>query len=386
MIWSANRSNGAERSGGDRGRIGSLALVAATALLVGAASPLHAAPVGGRPKATATRPARQAQEIEAELNELSRALAEVTPSMDILFDPAKRKEFVPKALPLLNKMVGLYDELAATVPELKEPIQPIKMELTAIMYLVGDEPATQSLKAMTVSTDAAEATSARAWLLAGRWIAAGTDSALQEKMTAELRDLARLRPDQDMIAQVATLMAKRAASPALRDQMENVIIQNLKGVGAERMAAKIEGERKLRVLENKPLVLQGITADGKKFSSADWKGKVVLVDFWATFCPPCVAELPRMKKVYADHHAKGLEIVGISCDNDPSEHKAYLAENKDAPWTQLYDEKNPGWHPLAKQYNVEGLPAMFLIDKKGIVRSVAAFEDYAEMIPKLLAE
>ena len=385
MIRPVNPSGGSQRRGGHCRRIGSLALIAAAALLVGSASPSHALQAGGKSGA-ATRPARPSQEIEREIDEASRSLAEVTPTMDVLFDPARRKEFVPKALPLLTKMAGLYDELAAAVPELKEPIGPIKLELTAIMFLVGDEAATQSLKAMTVSTDAAEAASAKAWLLAGRWIEAGANSALQEKMTAELRDLARLRPDQDMIAQVATLMAKRAASPALRDQVENVILQNLKGVGAERMALKIEGERKLRVLENKPLVLQGTTADGKRFSSADWKGKVVLVDFWATFCPPCVAELPRMKKVYADYHAKGLEIVGVSCDNDPSEYKAYMAENKDAPWPQLYDEKNPGWHPLAKQYNVEGLPAMFLIDKKGIVRSVAAFEDYAEMIPKLLAE
>ena len=56
------------------------------------------------------------------------------------------------------------------------------------------------------------------------------------------------------------------------------------------------------------------------------------------------------------------------------------------PWTQLFDEKTPGWHPLATQFGIDGIPTMFLIDKKGVVRTVKARENFEELIPKMLDE
>src|SRR4051812_42788569 len=107
MSLSADQSCVAVRRGARGGPAWAFALAAGSALLVGGASPVHAQQLG-RPGAAATRPARQPQDIEQELGEVSQALAEATPSMDVLFDPVKRKEFAPKALPLLNRMVDLY--------------------------------------------------------------------------------------------------------------------------------------------------------------------------------------------------------------------------------------------------------------------------------------
>ena len=56
------------------------------------------------------------------------------------------------------------------------------------------------------------------------------------------------------------------------------------------------------------------------------------------------------------------------------------------PWPQLFEPTRPGWHPLAEQYGLERLPTMFLIDRKGVVRSVSAETNYKDMIPKLLDE
>ena len=137
---------------------------------------------------------------------------------------------------------------------------------------------------------------------------------------------------------------------------------------------------------NKPLVIEATAVDGSKFSSAAWKGKVILVDFWATWCPPCRAELPEIQKAYTEYHGKGLEIVGVSSDRDVDDLKGFLSQNPAMPWPQLFEPSKPGWHPLADQYGIERLPTMFLIDRKGVVRSVTAHEDYKSMIPKLLAE
>jgi len=139
-------------------------------------------------------------------------------------------------------------------------------------------------------------------------------------------------------------------------------------------------------LEGKPLTISAVQNNGRPFTSADWAGKVILVDFWATWCGPCKAALPRVKETYAKYHDKGLEIVGVSCDQEPDELTKFLAENKDMPWPQLFDPQKPGLHALAEAYGINSIPTMFLIDRKGIVRSVNAEENFEEMIPKLLSE
>ena len=79
-------------------------------------------------------------------------------------------------------------------------------------------------------------------------------------------------------------------------------------------------------------------------------------------------------------------MLGVSCDNSGADLKKFLSDNPDMPWPQLFDEKTAGWHPLAKEYGINGIPTMFLIDKKGVVRSVKARENFEELIPKMLAE
>ena len=141
-------------------------------------------------------------------------------------------------------------------------------------------------------------------------------------------------------------------------------------------------------LLNKPLVMQGRTSSDSQFSSASYKGKVVLVDFWATWCGPCVEGLPEVKGIYKKYHDKGLEIVGISCDDNDPELNAFTKKNE-MPWMQLREKSQTEadqWHPLAKKSGVEGIPTMFLIDRKGVLRYVDARENLEKEVAQLVAE
>ncbi len=102
---------------------------------------------------------------------------------------------------------------------------------------------------------------------------------------------------------------------------------------------------------------------GNPLSVAKYKGKLVLVDFWATWCGPCVGELPNVIKAYNKYHADGFEIIGISLDMDEQKLKSFL-KTKEIPWAQYFDGK--GWqNKLAAKYGIQSVPATFLLDGEG---------------------
>ena len=114
---------------------------------------------------------------------------------------------------------------------------------------------------------------------------------------------------------------------------------------------------------NKAIDLKFTSVDGKEVDLASLKGKVVLIDFWATWCGPCVAELPNVLKAYEKLHTKGFEIVGISLDSDKSKLEAFTKE-KGMTWPQFFDGK--GWkNEISTGFDIHSIPAMWLVDKNG---------------------
>jgi peroxiredoxin/YHS domain-containing protein len=109
----------------------------------------------------------------------------------------------------------------------------------------------------------------------------------------------------------------------------------------------------------------GVKLEGTSASLADFKGKVVLVDFWATWCVPCVKAMPDLQKLQEKYAEKGLSVVGISIDEKGAEKvKPFLSKRK-FTYTMLLDKDTA--HPTWKAFGVHGIPALFLINREGVI-------------------
>lgn len=104
------------------------------------------------------------------------------------------------------------------------------------------------------------------------------------------------------------------------------------------------------------------TPDGKMVGPKDYKGKVLLIDFWASWCGPCIAEIPNVKKVYEMYKDKGLEVLSVSIDKGSAEWLLALDKIK-MPWKQVL-ATNAG-KEITSLYQFSGIPFIVLIDKEG---------------------
>jgi peroxiredoxin len=166
----------------------------------------------------------------------------------------------------------------------------------------------------------------------------------------------------------------------------------LEGEEAERMTAlarqtlkEIDVAMKLKI-GSPPIAFTAKGLDGAALSLDTFRGKVLLLDFWATWCPPCRRELPSLKKTYAELHEKGFEILGISLDGEDRDAFVDFLQKEEMTWPQVYDGKH--WQAeIAKAYAVTAIPSTFLVDRKGNLRyRDIRGEELRKRVAELLAE
>ena len=151
---------------------------------------------------------------------------------------------------------------------------------------------------------------------------------------------------------------------------------------------EVSGTARRLMLPGRPMQITGTLLSGEPFDQQSLAGKVVLVDFWATWCGPCVAEIGHLREQYAKWHERGFEVVGVSLDEDRDSLEQFV-RTKEIPWPILFEEpQGRGWrHPLASYYGITGIPTVVLIGRDGkVVTLDARGKKLAVALEQLLGE
>ena len=190
--------------------------------------------------------------------------------------------------------------------------------------------------------------------------------------------------DAQLAMQVASAMEEGdadAAKGAYKDCIKLFsAAKNPQVAGVTRMFES--GLKKLDMI-GKEIAIVGKTVDGMDFDIKKLKGKVVLVDFWATWCGPCIAEIPNIERAYAKYHAKGFEVIGVSLDRTDAEITKFVEARK-LKWTSINVEDSK---TLADDFGVQAIPFPVLVDQAGNVVSLRARGPQLEaLLERLLAK
>lgn len=374
-------------------------------LIAALAVPTLAFAQSTQPSAPSASPAASAertiQQAVAELKAAKAEYAKLIPSRDGLLklqDAAYRASIAEAVAPLIRQIDALETEVAQRRTAQARPgmimmTSPVTAfeaaQRQVVLLAVGSTEAVSAAKAAsTGSGDAAY--SAQTALAAAEYFSATTDDArlaAVEKLSVPYKAAGAENEQVDTLLALI-VAAERQASPASQ-RLGTLLADGKPGKFVGSILRQRDGQNTMKAAENKPVVMAGKTIDGKDFTTESLKGKVVVIDFWASWCGPCKAELPRLKELYAKYHEQGFEIVGISNDYTAEALERYLASDPSLSWPNLFEAPAEGsrdWHPITRKYKITGIPQMFIIDKKGVLRSTEARSKLETLIPQLLAE
>ena len=303
--------------------------------------------------------------------------------------PRSRQEMMGYMKEVAGASVQVAEKiLAQSKPDDAMQVRASKLKLESLMMLgrLGDEKAAADMAAYAaalVDSPSPElAREAKRMLIVAEAQAmfAKEDLAAAPALIKKTTDLVAADPDD---AETAGLAMQLASAFENMPEGEPLAVSMFEALGPifakstnpqiKGMGESFAGTMRRLSLPGKPMEIKGTLLDGTPFDPKSLAGKVVLVDFWATWCGPCVAELPNMLAQYEKYHAKGFEVVGISLDEDQEALKKFVTD-KNIPWPVLFEKsEGAGWrHPLATYYGINGIPQLILIGRDGNVITLNA--------------
>jgi|GEM_PF-3537927 len=133
---------------------------------------------------------------------------------------------------------------------------------------------------------------------------------------------------------------------------------------------------------------RAIDVNGNQFSLNEFlknfKGKAIIIDFWASWCHACREKVPHLKEIYSKYKKEGLEIIGVSSDKTEDKWRAAMKKDGSGIWLNVIDKENV----TGKQYGIPGIPKSFVLDKNGVIHYYGAggLADETETVEKLIKE
>ena len=325
---------------------------------------------------------------------------EIVAQLDALFDEDENGEVVvspARFAAILKRKIGRLDELAADFrrrfPDhalrwkvlLCEALNlPLRVE--AGLAIPAGQTARGMLEQILAAPDAgkavkSEASAHRLMLAAddvgGKKVALEDWEKWLEQHWQDFPDAG----DNAAIEELHIALVQELAPPRL-DALLAALVKNANPEIVEMAKGRQAAVKAMAELKSKPLDLKFTALDGTEFDLGKLRGKVVLVDFWATWCGPCMAEMPSVVSTFQKLHGKGFEVVGISLDEDEAALRRVL-KSKKISWPQFFDGR--GWeNEFARRFHIDGLPTMWLINKDGMIVDTDISGHIAEKVAKLL--
>ncbi|MCX7432193.1 MAG: TlpA disulfide reductase family protein [Planctomycetia bacterium] len=303
--------------------------------------------------------------------------------------PASRKEMMAYMQDVAAVSLQAANKILAQVKPadpLHDPAAKMKLESLMMLGRFGDEKAAADMATYAAtlinspSKDLAKEAQRLVLVSEAQQILSSGDAKAAEGLVAKTAAMLAADPDDVQSAGLAMQLAGafehmpggeavaaaayRSFGPAMAKSSNEQI---------QKMGEGFTGTLRRLSLPGHPMEINGTLLNGKPFDQKTLVGKVVLVDFWATWCGPCVAEIPNVLEQYEKYHKDGFEVVGISLDQEREALEKFVTDQK-LPWPILFEEpKGDGWqHPLATFYGISGIPTVVLIGRDGNVITLDA--------------
>lgn len=300
----------------------------------------------------------------------------------------------------LNTLVEAADRLLAAKPSADQAAQAFAYKIEALQALTAMDQADAGKKLeevlATAREDKREPIVGLGWqntimYAISRW--SNLDPKERDAFINLIVDKVKAgpKPIDVSIVQVTSMQLDGADDKAVASLLEQVIPlfekSDDKDLQSKLTEANLPGMYRRLTLLGKPMKIEGTLLDGKPVDWESYRGKVVLVDFWATWCGPCRAEIPNVLEMYDAYHDQGFDVLGVSLDDTAAAAEKYVAENK-LPWSSIFpkNEDQRGWsNPLVGYYGITGIPTAILVGKDGnVVNMNARGPVLGEELEKLL--